>query len=90
MAAEFMLGLNPVAIVTFLKPPELEPVETDGDAAGVATGVAELPPLVAAGGVLLSNAVVAVEGSVADVDDPQAASTMLTQSIATINTDLRI
>jgi hypothetical protein len=99
-----MLGLKPVAIVTFVKSPDEEPVDAAGEASGVASGVAVVVPgLVAAveaadgvpatgvaPGVLLSEVVVSVDGSVADVDEPQAARIMLTQSITTTKIDLRM
>jgi hypothetical protein len=58
----------------------------------VASGEAAdgVPATVEAPGVPLSDAVVSVEGSVAEVDEPQAASTMLTHNMTVMNIELRI
>jgi hypothetical protein len=90
MAAEFMLGLKPVAIVIFVGVPDDEPV----DAAGLAAEVAVVLLVGDAFGdelrLALDDVVVSVDGKVADVDEPQAAAMMLTPSSITINTDRRI
>ncbi|HVB65600.1 MAG TPA: hypothetical protein VNE17_12765 [Nitrolancea sp.] len=82
-----MLGLNPVAMVIFGGVPEVEPVAAAGLATVVGARVAAGVPLC---GVALDEVVVSVDGNVADVDEPHAATMMLTQSNTAIATDLRI
>jgi ATP phosphoribosyltransferase len=95
MAAEFMLGLKPVAMVIFVGVTTGESV----DAAGLAEVVADIVEagvplsgvaLVDVPGLALDAAIVSVDGSVADVDEPHAATMTLTQSNTAINTGLRI
>jgi hypothetical protein len=95
MAAEFMLGLKPVAIVIFVGVADVEPADAAGLAELVAANVAAGVPLVgdALGdelGLAPEDVVVSVDGRVADVEEPQAEATMLTQSSIAINTDRRI
>lgn len=82
-----MLGLKPVAIVIFDGVADVEPVDAAGLATVAAAKVAAGVPL---SGVALDEVVVSVDGKVADVDEPHAATMMLTQSNTAIATDLRI